>query len=470
MTSLIRIFRFKKPKEADDAQIKRNGESRCSLRCSPVSTWRQSKDAIYVGGASWSRPAAPYSVVTAPKKGRPTRSCPGGVVLPASRPVVGIASQQTVQPSGVAVSGAAHESRQCDGAVKTSEYGSCEPSPTNVSHVLCALPDSDYDNDCAAQLQQCECELRKLKRRLKEERLRYREQIVAVQNECDYMKRVAEKATRAVVVAQRAIESERYKNQSLRRRLRDADAFISELQCQLRHERLSREERACTVALRQDSLGAGEALCALSQSSANLFENDFTTQQQFNDLPDEVRNFRVAARCDSPSAAETPLSSTPAFEREEESSEAVFGERNVAGGRQSRTAVRRSFSDSELPALLAAVKGAGTPQRHSSPTLARSPLTPRRLLSHEPEVDKEAIFSSDEDFATLELIDKQLRRRGDVVRFIPPRRTIRDATFRQFGRRERIALAEFDYLHELSTDASAIASSPDCPRLEERVQ
>uniref|UniRef100_A0A183TYP2 Fibrous sheath-interacting protein 1 n=1 Tax=Toxocara canis TaxID=6265 RepID=A0A183TYP2_TOXCA len=384
------------------------------------------------------------------------------------------------QTDSVAVSGAAHESRQCDGAVKTSEYGSCEPSPTNVSHVLCALPDSDYDNDCAAQLQQCECELRKLKRRLKEERLRYREQIVAVQNECDYMKRVAEKATRAVVVAQRAIESERYKNQSLRRRLRDADAFISELQCQLRHERLSREERACTVALRQDSLGAGEALCALSQSSANLFENDFTTQQQFNDLPDEVRNFRVAARCDSPSAAETPLSSTPAFEvsfvqilfsrREEESSEAVFGERNVAGGRQSRTAVRRSFSDSELPALLAAVKGAGTPQRHSSPTLARSPLTPRRLLSHEPEVDKEAIFSSDEDFATLELIDKQLRRRGDVVRFIPPRRTIRDATFRQFGRRERIALAEFDYLHELSTDASAIASSPDCPRLEERVQ
>lgn len=47
-----------------------------------------------------------------------------------------------------------------------------------------------------------------------------------LQNECEYMKRVAEKATRAVVVAQRAVESERHKNQNLRRRLRDSDALI----------------------------------------------------------------------------------------------------------------------------------------------------------------------------------------------------------------------------------------------------
>lgn len=61
----------------------------------------------------------------------------------------------------------------------------------------------------------------------------------------------------------------------------------------------------------------------------------------------------------------------------------------------------------------------------------------------------------------MELIERQLRRRGDCVRFIPPRRTVREATFRRYGRRERSALAEFDYLLDLSTDASAIASSPD---------
>lgn len=73
------------------------------------------------------------------------------------------------------------------------------------------------------------------------------------------------------------------------------------------------------------------------------------------------------------------------------------------------------------------------------------------------------IWSSDDESAAQELICKQLRRRGDVVRFIPPRRTIRDINFRHFGQKERSALAEFDYLHDLSTDASAIASSPDYP-------
>lgn len=61
---------------------------RFSLRTSPVPTCRSSKYAIYIGGTSWSRPSAPYSVVTAPKKTKSTRSCPGGVTIPPFRPVV----------------------------------------------------------------------------------------------------------------------------------------------------------------------------------------------------------------------------------------------------------------------------------------------------------------------------------------------------------------------------------------------
>lgn len=85
-----------------------------------------------------------------------------------------------------------------------------------------------------------------------------------------------------------------------------------ELQCQLRHERLNREERSCCGTLGEGSLGAGEALCALSQSSANLFETGFTAQTI--DLPDEVRNFRTSTQCDSPSVAETPRSATSIFD------------------------------------------------------------------------------------------------------------------------------------------------------------
>lgn len=59
------------------------------------------------------------------------------------------------------------------------------------------------------------------------------------------------------------------------------------------------------------------------------------------------------------------------------------------------------------------------------------------------------------------MLEKQLRRRGDNVRFVPPRRAVRQATFRRFGRKEISALAEFDYLQNLSTDASGIATSSD---------
>ncbi|VDK28679.1 unnamed protein product [Anisakis simplex] len=68
------------------------------------------------------------------------------------------------------------------------------------------------------------------------------------------------------------------------------------------------------MAVGEGSLGAGEALCALSQSNANLYDSEFSTQQS-NDLPDEVRNFRTANRCESPNvAAETSRSSTPTYE------------------------------------------------------------------------------------------------------------------------------------------------------------
>lgn len=59
------------------------------------------------------------------------------------------------------------------------------------------------------------------------------------------------------------------------------------------------------------------------------------------------------------------------------------------------------------------------------------------------------------------MLQKQLRCRGDNVRFVPPRRAVRQATFRRFGRKEISALAEFDYLQNLSTDASGIATSSD---------
>ncbi|VDO57292.1 unnamed protein product, partial [Brugia timori] len=42
--------------------VNRKESSRRSLRCcSPIPSWRSDKEAIYISGASWTRPSAPYS-------------------------------------------------------------------------------------------------------------------------------------------------------------------------------------------------------------------------------------------------------------------------------------------------------------------------------------------------------------------------------------------------------------------------
>lgn len=472
-SSFIKIFRFKKPKEVDDLRLGKRGED--PIRKSPVPTWRSSKDAIYIGGTSWSRPSAPYSVITAPKKEKSTRSCPGGVASsfrPSFKDVPRLSSVSQVHGSGT--QGLTNDGKHSDSGVKTSEYGSCEPSPTNASNgATCVVPDSDYDNDFVAH-QQCRCELRKLKRRMKEDRHRYREQLIAAQNEVEHMRHIAEKLGRSLALAQRAVDSERHKNQNLRRRLRESESAVAELRNELRvAQRDVGEHRCCdccTSANDSSAMGAGEALCPLSQSSANFFELDMCAPLS-DDLPDEVRNFRVA-HCDTPSVAETPRSSTPAFELGdggEKLADFILGTETIEDcdseiPKGPYSPLRRSHSDSELQAVLSAMNAREIPRRLISPGVALPSDTFDEADGYGGNTEKPTNLSSDEDFAALELIGKQLKRRGDVVRFIPPRRTLREATYRQFGQKERNALAEFDYLFDLSTDASAIASSPDYPQ------
>lgn len=476
-SSLIKIFKFKKSKDCDinDASLKRNDDMRFSLRTSPVPTCRSSKYAIYIGGTSWNRPSAPYSIVTAPKKTKSSRSCPGGVAVPPFRPsfkdeqrFICIDQSQTTH-TRVA------ETKEVDASVKTSEYGSCEPSPTNASQgLICSHQDSDYDNDYAVQeFQRYEAEIRRLKRRLKDDRHHYREQIINAQNETELLRREAKKVGRTLALMQRTIDSERHKNQSLKRRLHDSEVIINELRNEittLKKNEADRERYECyDTAGASGAVGAGEALCTLTQSSADLFNVDLNPQ--FSDAPDEVRNFRVT-HYDTSSIVETPRSSSPLVQPMEiVKSDSCAHESIICNEdfeNDPRSSVRRSYSDSELPTLIAALQtddmsNEEMPKHVVSSSAVEPGQEILRNCNEKSNSLSGSIWSSDDESVTQELICKQLRRRGDVVRFIPPRRTIRDINFKHFGQKERSALAEFDYLHDMSTDASAIASSPDYP-------
>lgn len=74
-------------------------------------------------------------------------------------------------------------------------------------------------------------------------------------------------------------------------------------------------------------------------------------------------------------------------------------------------------------------------------------------------------YSSADDKTTMELAAKQLRwHRDHLVQYKPPRTNIAAFSarpFRRFGLKEIQAIAEFDYLQDVSTDVSNFASSPD---------
>ncbi|VDO40223.1 unnamed protein product, partial [Onchocerca flexuosa] len=158
----------------------RRESARRSLRCcSPIPSWRSDKEAIYISGASWTRPSAPYSVITAPKKGKQTRSCPGGVSIFPIKSSNNNKKYDSVESKNV---GIAADVRNLDAEIKTSEYGSADPSPTDSSQSA-HMPflESKTDAQFKAEIQKYEFEIRRLRKRLKEERHYFKGQIIAVQ-------------------------------------------------------------------------------------------------------------------------------------------------------------------------------------------------------------------------------------------------------------------------------------------------
>uniref|UniRef100_A0AAF5Q312 Uncharacterized protein n=1 Tax=Wuchereria bancrofti TaxID=6293 RepID=A0AAF5Q312_WUCBA len=459
-SSLIKIFRFRKHKDCND--LNRKESSRRSLRCcSPIPSWRSDKEAIYISGASWTRPSAPYSVITAPKKGKQTRSCPGGVSI---FPIKSSGNKKfdSIESKSAGIT---TDVRNLDAEVKTSEYGSADPSPTDSSQsVPVPFLESKADIELKAEIEKYEFEIRRLRKRLKEERHYFKGQIIAVQKEKDHMRRYLEKASRAVMHMQRGIDQERRKNSNLRKQLHESDIIIISLQNQLKNNQYREVERMGSVSCPSCGstiVGAGEALCALTHSNANLYDDSFTSN--ISDAPDEVKSFRNK-RCSTPTAAPSPRISSPSMKGANILPEQITaGEKSCV--KSPHSPLRRSYSDSELPSMVSTTEVESGLQE----CLLQVTHLPTRgeLLSES--LDGTS-FSSDEETTTIELIEKQLRHRGDNVRFVPPRRAVRQATFRRFGRKEISALAEFDYLQNLSTDASGIATSSDYSSPEGRLR
>ncbi|KAI6181155.1 hypothetical protein M3Y98_00798400 [Aphelenchoides besseyi] len=114
--------------------------------------------------------------------------------------------------------------------------------------------------------------------------------------------------------------------------------------------------------------------------------------------------------------------------------------------------LKRSWSDSALNNLSIENDQMTVPSNNKSqrPSYRRS----RKY-------DYSSSYSSDDN--TVELMERQLRRRGDLVQYRPPRANIARSTkvFYRYGPTERRTMDQFNFLNCLSTDGSALEESAD---------
>ncbi|MFH4977219.1 hypothetical protein AB6A40_003928 [Gnathostoma spinigerum] len=486
-SSFMKVFKHKKHK--NDSSEEKTNDSNYAMSTGRLPTFRSDKKGIYIGGTSWSQPTAPYAFISASGKCKATRSCPAGIICPPLNAATSFVYRSSrrynskQQDSEFLLREHDTGSTPTDTAMKTSGYESCDasiPSTTDSNrNEFGLLTDSDNDNIFLRQVQQYEYELKKVRRWYHDERLRHEEQLCAAQEVNDELRKSLKKNKRALLMTQRSLDLERKNNQILRKRLSEAEHIINELRKSVRLARRREEVLKCERCSRNSIMhreGAGEALCSLSESNGYLVgsaNKENFPQIERSSTPDEVRNFR-AEKGEILQEAETNVydivycverSWQPGGSEAHQECQKIR-ENDSRGSKQS---LRRAYSDGDLAVSSrlnnseknsSSVSPEDVKANEEATTIYETRKDGEKLADLDDESEGYTNASSDsEDTKTRHFVCRQLKRRGDVIKFRPPRPTFRESTFRQYGRQERIALAEFEYLLDFSTDVSS--SSPE---------
>ncbi|CBM41234.1 ANK_REP_REGION domain-containing protein [Caenorhabditis elegans] len=260
------------------------------------------------------------------------------------------------------------------------------------------------------------------------------------------------------------------------------------------------------------SEGAGEALCypdsgAAAQNPQNsmfmsifssnlVFSAQNSTQNAQNPMPksleddldaqDEVRVFRSSEDqeitdpedFEEDETEELEISSSPfEVETSRSSSQQPGGEdstifegniRKIGGGRR--------HSDSDLfkggPDTISLTPSDTVPvaPQNEYVRLQKYSRTNSWLKRNSINPDDDGGSSDSSEEERLSLIERQLKKKGGLVKYNPPRTKIHDKHYKRFGKNERSALAEFEYLQDMSTDVSGLQSSPELGQLMGQLQ
>uniref|UniRef100_A0A1I7TBT0 PH domain-containing protein n=1 Tax=Caenorhabditis tropicalis TaxID=1561998 RepID=A0A1I7TBT0_9PELO len=240
------------------------------------------------------------------------------------------------------------------------------------------------------------------------------------------------------------------------------------------------------VTMEMSSEGAGEALCFPdhhqnnmhqssmfmmtsifgSSSSSKDFQNNPQSLEDDIDAQDEVRVFR--------NSIESIEEDEEMSEEEDAAEELELSSPFEVETARSSKKIKRAHSDSDLMK-----GGADTVSLAMEPVVApkEKPVYESKKYSRTNSWLKRNSINPDDDASSdsseeerLSIINRQLKKKGELVKYNPPRTKIHEKHFKRFGKNERNALAEFEYLQDMSTDVSGLQSSPELGQLMGQLQ
>ncbi|CAI4229859.1 unnamed protein product [Auanema sp. JU1783] len=426
---------------------------------------------VYAGEVKNAHIINPYSVVTAPKKNKGPRSCPGAPMdsrsersSRSSRPFNDRHLNNSVRYENLRV----HRRNDYGQRNYMSDIAnrSIKEEPQRDQYYE-SFPESD-EEEHDLRIRMLETKLGKMQRRYHEDVKHLKRELEISRDEIEHYKRNFERQSRAYLNAKKSLDLEKQQMIRLKKALQQANTRVIELE-----DLLASGNENSLLMCSYDSggvcngtTGAGEALCAMGEHIGDL--NDMVNsstpsismfQEGTNDLDaqDEMRIFRTVEVEDGDDDYETPP-----IEKPRDACSPV--ELNIFPLKTPK--LTKSLSDTDLTAVTIT---------EEPRTNLNNSVMPKRTFQKDLYAKAQAQFQSEltsesSDEEAYKVIERQLKKKGGLVKFQPPRPQVQARHYKKYGKNERNALAEFEYLQDLSSDVSGMLSSPDVGGLQAQMK
>ncbi|GMT26514.1 hypothetical protein PFISCL1PPCAC_17811, partial [Pristionchus fissidentatus] len=268
-------------------------------------------------------------------------------------------------------------------------------------------------------------------------------------------------------------------NNQLASNLKQSQKKVEQLTLQLKMERenndLLEARLSAMSASSCTSNGAMERLVSSSETSLEMSREEEEEREEMRERQreeeDEVRNFRGSDSLAVSSAATNQAASAVNIDAAQLVNRLMHGNRitdedEMEMSRKGDTAsplefeLRRSASDmgpsvhhrqfiDGAPEEMAALEGGSWRRREKRRSFVKRSLLPSQE-------------SESSDGERILLTEKQLRKKGGVVKYDPNRRVhVKEKHYKRFGKPERSALEKYSFLEHEITDVSGMLSSPN---------